>query len=121
MSDSQRVGRRGGERSPSSERPAWHSRLGEQIPPLQLFSQGSCWHGNFGAPAKDSTGLSWELSSNALSQKMIFALEGQFVFSQTKKVPQNKKNKNKKKNLEDLRSAHNIVTVRGDEESGGVL
>lgn len=50
---------------------------------------------------------------------MIFALEGQFVFSQTKKVPQNKKKKTKKKNLEDLRSAHNIVTVRGDEESGG--
>lgn len=43
-----------GERSPSSG-PAWHSRLGEQIPLLQLFSQGSCWHSHFGAPAKDTT------------------------------------------------------------------
>lgn len=38
----------------SQQRPAWHSRLGEQIPLLQLFSQGSCWHSHFGAPAKDS-------------------------------------------------------------------
>lgn len=38
----------------SQQRPAWHSRVGEQIPLLQLFSRASCWHSHFGTPAKDS-------------------------------------------------------------------
>lgn len=52
MTASVRAIREGGE---SLQRPAWHSRLGEQIPLLPLFSKASCWHRHFGAPAEEST------------------------------------------------------------------
>lgn len=52
MNDSQREGRQGGG-GESLQRPAWHSRLAEQIPLLQLFSEAFCWHRHFGAPAED--------------------------------------------------------------------
>lgn len=58
MNDSQREGHQGGG-GEALQQPAWHSRLGEQIPPLQLFSKASCWHGHFGAPAENSTAETW--------------------------------------------------------------
>lgn len=55
LRDSRCVSHRRGKRSPcSSQRPAWHSKLAEQIPAHQSSSQGSCWHSLFSSPAKDS-------------------------------------------------------------------